>query len=95
MQNDATHGHEKIPNTQGASRDKVEQSVYHIFNSVSRGFVGGGETSSTRQVLNIDSLPEITNQKVVEVVVIFSKEVVSGVHPHNDYLMVISIKYEE
>lgn len=30
-----------------------------------------------------------------EVVIVFSEKDVSGIHPHNDDLMVISVKFEE
>lgn len=39
--------------------------------------------------------PEITSQKVSDVVVVFSEEDASDVHCHNDDSMVINVKYEE
>lgn len=77
--------------------------LHHTFNTIARGFVGGGETSYgrkryARQVMNIEYLSNKGgegNYKMSEAENAFSMKNIVAIHPYNDDLMVITIRCDE
>lgn len=72
-------------------------------NIIIEGFIGGGETSFARrryarQVLNIQDLPKELDEgepKTPETEIAFSEKGVTGIHPHDENPMVITVTYDE
>lgn len=83
-----------------ASQDEGSKGVCHTLNIIAGGFVGGRETNFigrryARQIMSIEDLPEVKTEEEsqsAKTIITFFKKDATGIHPHNDNLMVIIIK---
>lgn len=77
-----------------------KKSTCHMLNTIINGLDGGGETSSSRkryarQILSIEDLPKVNIKGELQApksMIAFSEKDATGIHPHNDDPMVITVK---